>query len=128
MDAVRLIKTESDYDEAMQEIEAFFENLPEPGTPEGNRFELLSVLVARYEDERFPIASSDPVDLLWSAIRDMGRLQKDLAALLGSRSRASEVLNRRRALNLEQIRKISAAWKIPIIALTPAYELRRESA
>jgi HTH-type transcriptional regulator/antitoxin HigA len=67
----------------------------------------------------------DPVKVLWFAIESMGKSQSDLARILGSRTRASEILNRRRKLTLDMIRKINAEWKIPIDALTDEYELER---
>jgi HTH-type transcriptional regulator / antitoxin HigA len=71
-------------------------------------------LVEKYEEGRWPaIDASDPIDLLHFAISEFGHTQAELADLLGSRSRASEVLNRRRALTVEMIRTISDAWKIP---------------
>lgn len=123
MPDVRLIKTEADYEAAMVEIEEFFADIPEPGTPDGERFELLTVLVSRYEDQHFPIPKADPIDLIWFAIEDLGRSQTELADLLGSRSRASEILNRKRPLTLPMIREISEAWKLPLEALAAPYAL-----
>jgi HTH-type transcriptional regulator/antitoxin HigA len=124
---IRAIHTEADYEWAIKEIERYFDEQPEPGTPEGDRFEVLATLVEAYEGERFPIPEADPVDVLHYAIAAMGRSRKELEALLG-RSRAWEVLNRRRPLTLEMIRKISEAWHIPAGALTSAYKLAREHA
>ncbi|ACK86452.1 helix-turn-helix domain-containing protein [Methylorubrum extorquens] len=125
MSDARLIKTEAEYKAAMEEIDALFANLPEPGTPEGDRFEFLSLLISHYEDQHFPIPEADPVDLLRFAITDMGRSQTELAELLGSRPRASEVMNRKRALTLDMIRGISAAWKLPFEALAAPYTVKR---
>ena len=123
MPDIRLIKTEADYEAAMAQIDEFFADLPEPGTPEGDRFELLAVLVARYEEEHHPIPKADPVALLRFAIEDLGRSQGELAELLGSRSRASEILSRKRPLTLPMIRGISEAWKLPLEALAAPYAL-----
>ena len=71
---------------------------------------------------------TDPISMLNFAMEDMGRSQKELADLLGSAPRASEILNRKRPLTLEMIRTISEAWHIPISALTGAYALTREYA
>ena len=71
-------------------------------------------LVEKYEKSLWPIVdTSDPVDLLNYAIDELGHSQAELAELLGSRSRASEILGRRRPLTVEMIHKISQAWKIP---------------
>ena len=123
MSDARLIKTEAEYDEALAEVDKLFEDLPEPGTERGNRLELLSVLISHYEDRHYPIRKVDPIELLHFAITDMGRSQAELAGLLGSRSRASEVMSRKRALTLEMIRAISEAWKLPVAALVLPYEV-----
>jgi HTH-type transcriptional regulator / antitoxin HigA len=84
------------------------------GTEEGDNLDVLSTLVERYEERRWPnVDVSDPIDLLNYAIEELGHSQAGLAELLGSRSRASELLNRRRPLTVEMIHKISEAWKIP---------------
>ncbi|WP_349626991.1 helix-turn-helix domain-containing protein [Rhodopseudomonas palustris] len=82
-------------------------------------------LVELYEAKRWPIAigeDQDPVDVLQYAIDELGHTQTELAELLGSRSRASEVLSRRRALTVEMIRKIANAWKIPADLLVRPYK------
>jgi len=125
MSDIRLIKTEADYEWAMGEIDAYFEDEPMLGSPDGHRFEVLLDLVGRYEREAFPIREADPVEILHFAIQDMGRSQKELSEILNSRSHASEVLKRKRPLTLEMIRKISEAWRLPIAALARAYDLDR---
>jgi HTH-type transcriptional regulator / antitoxin HigA len=125
---IRALHTEADYEWALKEIERYFENQPSPGTPEGDRFDVLSTLLKNYEDEHHDIPDADPIDILNFAIEELGRSQADLARIFGSRPRASEILNRKRALTLEMIRKISEEWHLPIEALSGAYELTRESA
>lgn len=125
---IRPIRTEADYEAAMIEVERYFDRIPALGTPEGDRFDVLSTLVQAYESEHDPLPGADPVDMLHFAIEDMGRSQAELGQLLSSRSRASEILNRRRYMTIEQIRLISDAWHLPIATLTSAYELRREYA
>jgi HTH-type transcriptional regulator/antitoxin HigA len=123
---VRAIHSEADYEWAMQQVRRYFDNEPAPGSTDGDRFEVLLQLVKAYED-KVPIPAADPVHVLEFAIESMGRTQADLAKLIG-RNRASEILNRHRPLTLEMIRQISAAWKLPVEALTPAYALAREHA
>ena len=125
---VRALHSEADYDWALKEVERYFEATPAPGTPAADRFDVLSALIEKYEDSEIEIPAADPVEILQFAIESMGRSQADLARIVGSRSRASEILNRRRRLTLEMIRTISAEWKLPIGTLTGAYELVRESA
>lgn len=125
---VRPLHTERDYDWALAEVARYFEKQPVPGSAEGNRFEVLSVLIKEYEDRHVPIPQrADPVDVLHFAIESMGKSQTELAALIG-RNRASEILNRERRLTLEMIRTISEAWHLPVEMLTGAYEIKRERA
>src|SRR5215207_10000645 len=76
-----------------------------------------------YEAERWPVGPSDPIDLIRFAIEDMGRSQADLARILGSRSRASEILARKRGLTLDMIRTIAGEWHLPVEALARPYRL-----
>lgn len=111
------IRTEEDYEAALKEIEVFFEHEPDPGTPEADRFDILSALIGAYEQQHWPISAPDAV----SAIREIMALkhytQSDLAILLGSRSRASEILSRRRGLTMEQARVLHTHWKVPAESL-----------
>ena len=125
---VRPLHTARDYEWALAEIARYFEEQPVPGSADGDRFEVLSVLIKEYEDRHFPVPRrADPVDVLHFAIESMGRSQAELASLIG-RNRASEILRRERRLTLEMIRAISAAWHLPVEMLTGAYEIKRESA
>ena len=116
---IRPIRTEVDYRAALAQIGELFN--AETGTPEGDRLEVLSVLVADYERRRNVDVQVDPVDVLTMSMKGQGRTQTDLAELLESRSRASEVLSRRRQLSAAMIEKIAQAWSIPASLLqTPA--------
>jgi len=126
---VRALHTEADYEWALSEVERHFDHQPEPGSPEGDRFDVLATLIEAYENEHYPIPdATDPVDVLHFAIEDMGRSQTELAQILGSRSRASEILARRRPLTLDMIRRISEAWLIPIDLLAKPYAYEGPSA
>jgi len=106
------IRNDDDHAAALREIERLWSAAV--GTEDGDKLDILMTLVDKYEEGRWPIAdTSDPIDLLEYAIDELGHTQAELAELLGSRSRASEVLNRRRPLTVEMIHKISQAWKIP---------------
>ncbi len=117
MNPVRVIHTDQDHATAMAEYEALFDADPAPGTPDGDRFELLGLVIAAYESERWPIPSADPLDVIRLVMEGRGYTQADLAALLGSRSRASEILSGRRSLSLDHIRLLSEGWRIPASAL-----------
>ena len=119
---VKPLHNERDYDWAIREVSRYFESEPEPGTADGDRFEVLSTLIKAYEDRHFATKRGDPVDVLHFAIESMGRSQAELAGLIG-RNRASEILNRVRPLTLDMIRTISQEWNLPIEALAVRYEL-----
>jgi HTH-type transcriptional regulator/antitoxin HigA len=119
---IRPIRTDEDHRAALAEIEACW-GAPE-GTEAGDKLDVLVALVESYEARRWPIENEenfDPVDVLHYAIEELGHTQTELAELLSSRSRASEVLARRRALTVEMIHKISEAWKIPAGLLVRPY-------
>jgi len=122
---IRAIRNEADQAWALKEIEVYFDNAPTPGTPEADRFDVLAALIKDYEDRNLAILDADPIDILHFAIESMGKTQAELATIVGSRSRASEILNRRRRLTLDMIRDISAAWRLPVATLTGAYELQK---
>ena len=121
---IRPIRTQADYDAAVVEIERLWD--AEPGTDSGDKLDILATLVEKYENAHWPIDTSrvDPIDMLNYLIDEGGHTQAELAELLGSRSRASEILNRRRALTVEMIHKISTEWKVPAELLIKPYRLR----
>lgn len=109
---IKPIRNDNDHAAALREIERLWGAALE--TDDGDKLDILVALVERYEDRRWPYTDdSDPIDLLQYAIDELGHSQAELAELLGSRSRASELLNRRRPLTVDMIYKISEAWKIP---------------
>ena len=121
---IRPVRTEEDHRATLAEIEACW-GAPE-GTEMGDRLDVLLALVDAYEEKRWPIdvdENFDPIDVLNHAIEELGHTQAELAELLGSRSRASEILSRRRALTVEMIHKISSAWKIPADLLVRPYRI-----
>lgn len=95
------------------------------GSPEGDKLDVLATLVDAYENERWPVDASDPVDLLRYLIDDAGHTQQELAEIIGSKSRASEILSRRRALTIEMIDRISNAWKVPCGLLAVPYDIAK---
>jgi antitoxin component HigA of HigAB toxin-antitoxin module len=119
---ISIIRDEAGYAAAMAEFEAYFENEPALGSEDGDRFELLGLLLAKYEEEHFPMPKTSPVEAIRFAMDRKGLAQSDLAELLGSRSRASEILSGRRDLTLPQIRLLSKAWSIPVQALVVEVE------
>ncbi|USQ96062.1 helix-turn-helix domain-containing protein [Caulobacter sp. RL271] len=119
---IKIIRDEAGYRAAMAEFEALFDNEPEAGSEEGDRFELLGLLLAKYEEDSFHMPTVGPAEAIRFAMDRQGLGQSDLAELLGSRSRASEILKGRRGLTLPQIRLLSKAWNIPVQALVAEVE------
>lgn len=115
------IRTDEDHRAALTRIEELWG--AEPGTPDGNELDVLVDLVEHYEDRHFAIEPMEPVELLKAHMEATGRTQADLGRLLGSASRASEILNRRRALTVDMIHKISTGWHIPSDCLVRPYHL-----
>ena len=120
---VRPVRTEDDYDWALAELARYFEDEPEPGSPDADRFDVISELVAAYENRHYPIPEVDPIDVIRAVMAERGLAQSDLAELFGSRSRASEVLRRKRPLTIEMIRALTTAWSIPADLVIRPYPL-----
>ncbi|QWG14942.1 transcriptional regulator [Bradyrhizobium sediminis] len=126
---IRPIRNDKDHRAALAEIEKLWG--ASSGTSEGDKLDILVTLVETYEERRWPLKSRrrfDPVDVLQYAIEELGHSQAELADILGSRSRASEVLARRRPLTLEMIQKINASWKIPADLLVQPYRVTAKAA
>lgn len=118
---IRPIRSEQDYEQALQEIEAIFEAAP--GTPAGDRLEVLVTLVEAYEDKHYAIPLPDPVEAILYHMERLGLTRRDLEAYLGSRPRVSEILNRKRSLTLRMIRNLHAGLGISTEVLTQEYPL-----
>jgi HTH-type transcriptional regulator/antitoxin HigA len=119
----RPIRSEAEYKTALAEIETYFEREPRKNTPEADRFDLLTLLIEAYEEQHHPIGPPHPVEMIRHRMRTAGYTQADLAELLGSRARASEVLAKKRRLTLPMIWKLSRQWKIAAEALVAPYRL-----
>lgn len=117
MKAIRPIHNEAEYDAALAEIASYFEDEPTPGTPAADRFDLLALVIEDYERRHWPIDLPHAVDAIRCRMEAGGYSQADLGRLLGSRQRASDILNGKRPLTLAMIRKLHAEWGIPAEAL-----------
>jgi HTH-type transcriptional regulator / antitoxin HigA len=113
----RPLRSEADYEAAVDEIERYFDRPPKPGSPDADRFDLLSLVVEDYERERWPTDPSDPVDAIRYGMEMRGLTQADLGRLLGSRQRASDILSRRRPLTMRMAWKLHRDWGISAEAL-----------
>lgn len=116
---IKPIKTKKDYEQAMLRLENLFD--AKKGTPKGDELEILSLLIEKYEDEKFPIDFPDPIEAIKFRMEQSGLTQTDLADIVGQKSRASEILSRKRKLSLEMIRQLHKKWRIPTEVLVQAY-------
>ncbi|MFE3867874.1 type II toxin-antitoxin system HigA family antitoxin [Flavobacterium sp. LS2P90] len=116
---INLIKTENDYNQALERLEIIFD--AKKGTEEGDELELLGILIDQYENEHFPIDLPDPIEAIKFRMEQMGYTQNDLAKIIGFKSRASEILNRKRKLSLEMIRQLHISLNIPTEVLIQTY-------
>jgi HTH-type transcriptional regulator/antitoxin HigA len=123
MENIRPIKTETDYEWAIKEVARYFEDQPEPGTPDGDRFDVLATLIEAYEDAHYPISVPDPIETIKAHMQMRGLTRKDLAELLGSSPRATEVLRRTRAITLDMAYRLNRKWGIPADLLIQPYQL-----
>lgn len=113
------IRNEEDYQNALNRLELIFEATK--GSTEGDELEILSILIDQYENENFPIDMPDPIEAIKFRMEQMGMKQKDLAELMGYKSRVSEILSKKRKLTLDMIRKINTTLHIPAEVLVQEY-------
>jgi len=115
----KVIKTQKDYQKALRRLELIFNS--SKNSKEGDELELLSLLIDNYENERHSIELPDPIEAIKFRMEQLGYKQKDLADALGLKSRVSEILNRKRKLTLDMIRKLNAELGIPTEILVREY-------
>jgi HTH-type transcriptional regulator/antitoxin HigA len=108
---IRPIKTEKDYNSAIKRIEELWGSKKD--TPKGDELDLLVTLVESYEMKHYPIAPPDPVDAIKFRMEQMGMTKEDMVKYLGSQSRVSEILNRKRNLTLKMVKSLYKGLKIP---------------
>ena len=117
------IRSDEDHSAALKLIERFWD-APD-GSEEADALDVLAILVDDYENTRWPIGPLDPVETIKAHMAATGRSQADLARLVGSRSRASEVIGRKRALTLGMIRNLESEWHLPATLLIAPYNLKK---
>lgn len=116
---IKLIKTEEDYLQSLKEFEKIFDS--ETGTKEGEEAELLSFLIEKYEDEKYPIEAPDPIEAIKFRMEQMNLKKKDLAEIIGYKSRVSEIFSHKRKLTINMIRNLHDKLNIPYEALMSQY-------
>jgi HTH-type transcriptional regulator/antitoxin HigA len=105
------IRTSTDYETALAEIERLWG--AKAGTPKGDRLDVLATLIDAYETRHFPFDRPDPIDAIKFRMEQIGLTRKDLEPLIGSRARVAEILNRRRSLSIDMIRRLNKQLDIP---------------
>jgi HTH-type transcriptional regulator/antitoxin HigA len=120
-EAIKPIRNEADYDTALSQIEKLMDAVP--GTPEFDRLEVLSLLVEKYEDEQYVFDLPSPIEAIKYVMEEENLSPSDLGKIVGGKSMASLILNKKRKLSLNMIRKLSHELKIPEKVLVQDYEL-----
>jgi len=116
---IRIIRTEDDYDQTLKRIDTLMDLDPEIGSFEGDELEILVLLVEKYEEQHWAIAIPDPIEAIKYRMEEMNLKQKDLISIIGSKSKVSEVLNRKIGLSLSMISNLSSQLHIPLEVLIP---------
>ena len=122
---VKPIKTEKDYEDALAEIERLFD--AKPGTLDGDHLEILTTLVEAYENQHYAIPLPDPVEAIKYFLESRGLTRRNLELYLGNRARVSEILNRKRPLSLQMIRRLHTGLGIPADVLIQPYEMLKQA-
>ena len=120
---MKLIKTEAEYDKALQRLEVIFD--AKPRSRQGQEAEVLALFIEEYEDRNYPIDAPDPIVAIRIRMEEMELKQKDLIGIIGSKGIVSEVLNKKRKLTVNMIRGLSEKLKIAARVLVQDYELNR---
>jgi HTH-type transcriptional regulator / antitoxin HigA len=116
---IKAIKTEEDYNKALKRLEVLFG--AQANTPDGDEADVLGILIEKYEDEHYPIEAPDPIEAIKFRMEQMDMDYKDLAKIIGYKSRVSEIFTHKRKLNLHMIRKLHDKMKIPYESLISDY-------
>jgi HTH-type transcriptional regulator/antitoxin HigA len=118
---IKTIKSKKEYQAALRRLDEIFD--APANTNEGDEAELLTLVIDVYENENFPIEAPDPIEAIKIRMEEMGLKQTDLIGIIGEKGKVSEVLNRRRKLNLNMIRRINKRLHIPPSVLIQEYKL-----
>ncbi|MDP5106301.1 MAG: transcriptional regulator [Polaribacter sp.] len=118
---IKPIKTEKDYDQALERLEFIFDASPD--SKEGDEAEILSLLIENFENKQYPIEAPDPIEAIKIRMEEMNLKQKDLVGIIGGKSRVSEILNKKKKLTVEMIRALERILHISASVLVRNYEL-----
>lgn len=114
---INVIRTESQYDDALERVYGLLQLAPATGSEAGNELDVLATLIELYEAVHHPMTASDPVSVVRSKMQQLGLRQADLIPYIGDKTQVSKVLNHKRELTLPMIRKLSRGLDIPIYRL-----------
>ena len=120
---IKPIKTEKDYNSALKRLEVIFD--ASPNSKEGDEAEILSLLIDNYENEYYPIEAPDPIEAIKIRMEEMEYKQKDLVGVIGGKSRVSEILNKKKKLTVEMIRKLEEMLHLSASILVTNYKLSK---
>ncbi|MEO8533680.1 MAG: DNA-binding protein [Flavobacterium sp.] len=120
---IKPIKTEKDYDLALERVNILFE--AKPNTNEGDELDILVTLIEKYEQKQYQIPEPDPIEAIKFMMEQNGLTDADLGVILNSRSRVSEIFKRKRALTIKQIRVLTDVLHIPASTLIKEYALNQ---
>lgn len=115
------IKTEADYREALKRVEEIFDS--KLGTFESDELDILGLMVDDYENKHYPIEAPDPIEAIKIRMEEMHLKQVDLISEIGGKSRVSEILNRKRRLTVDMIRKLEIRLNLSATLLIKDYQL-----
>jgi HTH-type transcriptional regulator / antitoxin HigA len=118
---IKPIKTEKDYEKSLKRLELIFDATP--NSKEGDEAEILSMLIDNYENKHYPIEAPDPIEAIKIRMEELNLKQKDLVGVIGGKSRVSEILNKKKKLTVEMIRKLEKVLHIPASVLVNNYQL-----
>jgi len=116
---IKVIKTLEDYNQALLRLNEIFHARAD--SKEGDEAEILTILIEKYEDENYPIEAPNPIEAIKFRMEQMDLSKKDLAQIIGYKSRVSEIFNRKRKLTLKMIRNLHEKLKIPYESLIAEY-------
>lgn len=118
---IKPIKTEKDYEKAIQRLALIFD--AEPNSKNGDEAEILSLLIDNYENKYYPIEAPDPIEAIKIRMEEMNLKQKDLIGVIGGKSSVSEILNKKKRLTVEMIRAVEQVLHISATVLVNNYPL-----
>ena len=121
MNHIKLVKSSQEHEQALSRLMILMDADPQPNSPEEGELDVLALLVEKYEQEMFSIDSPDPIEAIKFRMEQMNINQKELGEIVGYKSRASEILNKKRKLTLKMIRQLSAKLNIPTEILVKEY-------